>query len=342
MAQSDVRASQYGYGNPSPDLLERYREVYSRDGVDGDANRAALLWDSKGQSQDWAGQNAYGNFLQMVGREPTLQELQQFIPIYQGAYGQGNSAVANYAQMDAQKPQNLVKKAPQHYGSVENLFSQMLGRQATQEEKDHFGGLLASGQVDAYQLQDFLRGTPEYQTGEDKKFRGGLASELEGYDTEFFNKQKGNVFSDYLQRGFGGSSSLDYALTDLMGNIAKERGKYLADVSARQYGGNKELAIGNYRNTMDRYSDDRNYERNRLQNAYQQNYDRANEIGDYYTQERAYRGSRGGGQAPWGQLAGGALGAGIGAFAGGPMGASAGWNIGSGLGGGYDYLNQNR
>ena len=294
-AQPNVyTASGYGPGNPSPKLIDRYREVLQRPEVQGDANRAALLWDSQGRSNDWAGQNVYGNFVRMVGREPTEQELAQFIPIYQGSYNQGNAALANFAQYESQRPENLQKKAPQYADQVNQQFQGMLGRQATPEEINHFGGLLASGNTDAYQLQDFLRGTTEFQGAEDKKFRGGLASELEGYDTSFFNKAKENVISRFGDTGGlqNRSSALDFALTDLMGQIAEKRGSYLANLSSQQYGGNKDLALGNYRGAQDQYLNEMNQRRGNSYNQFLGNQNRANEIGDYYRQAEDYRQSQ--------------------------------------------------
>lgn len=284
--------SSYGRGNPSPNLIERYREVYNRPEVAGDANRAALLWDSQGQSADWAGQNAYGNFLQIVGREPTLNELHQLIPIYQGGYAQGNAAVANYAQMQEQNPRNLAEKAPQYADDVNRVFQSQLGRSATPDELTHFGSAIATGNLDPYQLQDFLRGTTEYQTAQDKQFRQGLSSELENQDLSFFNKAKQNIISQFMQNGTYGSSALDSALVDLAGQLADKRASYLSNLTAQQYGGNKDLALGNYQNTQNQFLNERNYARDQARSAFDYNRSRADELGDYYRQAADYRQSQ--------------------------------------------------
>jgi hypothetical protein len=284
--------SPYGRGNPSPNLVDRYREVYNRPELANDPHRGALLWDSKGTSADAAGQNVYNYFQQTVGRDPTSSELAQFIPIMQGSYTHGNSAISSYLDMQAQRPGALADKAPTFAPQVNDVFQTVLGRQPDKEELSHFGSLLASGNVDAYGLRDFLKGSSEFQTAEDTKFRGGLASELQGYDNQFFDKAKENVLSRFANNGtMGGSarsSALDFALTDLMGQIAEKRGSYLADLSSRQYGGNKDLAISNYRGTMDRYLDDVNAERNRGYQNIDRAYGRSQEIDDYNRQQRSY------------------------------------------------------
>lgn len=285
---------QYGRGNPSPNLVERYREVYNRPEVQNDPNRGALLWDSKGISPDSAGQQAYNYFVSTAGREPTSSELAKFTPLYQGSYTEGNAAISAYLDLEAQKPGALAQKAPQYSEQVNKIFQSNLGRDATADELTHFGTLLASGNVDAYGLQEFVKGTDEYQTAADKKFRGSLATELEESDTRFFNKAKENVLSRFAQNGTLGSSALDFALTDLMGQIAEKRGSYLADLSAKQYGGNKDLALSNYRGTMDRYLDETNAERARGYSDINRAYGRSNDIQDYYTQMRGYRQSQDG------------------------------------------------
>jgi hypothetical protein len=278
-----------------PNDVERYREVYNRPGLENDPHRGALLWDSKGISADAAGQNVYNYFQRTAGREPTASELAQFVPIMQGSYTHGNAAISGYLDMESRRPGALAEKAPEYSGQVNEVFREMLGREARPDEAEHFGTLLASKNVDAYGLRDFLKGSDEYQTSADTKFRSGLASELEGYDTKFFDKAKENVFSRFANNNQGSrSSALDFALTDLMGQIAEKRGSYLADLSARQYGGNKDLALSNYRSSMDRYLGEQDFARNRGYQNIDRSFDRAREIEDFYRQKGIYDESRDG------------------------------------------------
>lgn len=273
-------------------LVDRYAEVYNRPGLQGQPNRGALLWDSTGQSYDSAGQSAYNAFQEIVGRAPSEIELNQFIPIFQGAYTQGRAAVSNFAQLESQRPENLRKNSAQYTDQVSRVFQSMVGRAPSEDEISHFGGLMASGEVDAYTLQDFLRGTPEYQGQQDTKFRGQLSDELVNSDVKYFDRAKQSVLGQFMRNGTGQSSALDSALTDLMGQIAEKRQNYLSNLSANQYQGNKDLALGNYNNAMDQFINERNYNRGIRQNAFDQNYSRANEIGDYYRQANDYRQSQ--------------------------------------------------
>lgn len=280
--------------NPGTGLVNRYEEVYNRPELQGQNNRGALLWDSTGRSSDSAGQSAYNAFQDIMGRAPSEIELNQFLPVFQGSYEQGRGAVANFAQMESQKPQNLAKNAPQYHDQVNQVFKSMLGRDASSDELSHFGGMIASGNLDAYQLQNFLTGTPEYQGAQDKTFRSGLEGELQGYDQKFFDKSKQGLIAQGAQNGqtLGNSSALDSALVDLMGQIADKRGQYLANLSSQQYGGNKDLAIGNYKSTMDQYLGDQQTQRNQTFNAFNGNVNRANDMYDYAKQMNDYNQSQ--------------------------------------------------
>lgn len=285
---------------------------------------------------------AYKAFKDQIGRDPETNEFSQILPVYRQDPTLANAWLAQYAEQEKLKPSNLVRRAPEYADQINSVFQSMLGRSATQDEINHFGSQLASGNVDTYQLQDFLRGTPEYQTQQDTKFRSGLAGELQGYDTKFLQRGTEDILNRYAQTGGlqNQSSALNFAMADLAGKIAEQRGQYLAGLSAQQYGGNKELALQNYGNTMNQFLGNQQNQLGRsqqLQDFYQ---GRSNELTDYARQRQDYMDmlnsqQRGGGMN-WGALAGGALGAGIGGLAGGPMGANAGFNIGSGIGGGYD------
>lgn len=295
--------------------------------------------------KDAGNYQAYQSFQSMMGRPPTSEEFAQIVPIFQQADGQkyGNAWLAQYKQQYDADPRNRLKDAPRFSESINQQFQSMLGRGATQDEINHFGSLMATGNVDAYQLQDFLRGTTEYQQGQDKQFRSGLSKELEDSDVRYFDRAKQGVLSQFMQNGTMGSSALDSALADLMGQIAEKRQGFLSQVSSQQYGANKDLAIGNYNNARNDYFGEQAYKRG--QASKQQDYyqGRSDNLTDYNRQQQDYMNylnSQGGRRkAPWGQIAGGAIGGGIGAFMGGPTGAAAGYQIGSGVGGGYDYLN---
>lgn len=255
------------------------------------------------------------DFEQIYGRQPTEAELAQIVPAYVGSdqhitnNAQGKSYIAQMYQAEQNSPAKLYEKqqaewrkeAPNQYGSVGNTIKSLLGRDASQDELDHFGTMLASGQVDAYQLQDFLKAQPEYQGAQDKKFRGELSSELEGYDRSFFDTAKEDVISRYAQMGRSTSPALDVALTDLQGQINERRGQYLAQLGADQYRGNKDAAFGDYRTTQSDWLSRRNQDIDARYSGMDRMRSRADEISDYTRQNSdfdRYNSMYGGGKQP--------------------------------------------
>lgn len=233
----------------TPDeLLRRYAQT--------DRNFNNGTWDANYS-------NAYRSFKSQIGRDPTASEFAQLIPAFQQGTTYGNAIIGSIRDRLAQNPNDPMNqgRAGQYGGQIRQVFKSMLGRDATPEEVNHFGSLMSTGNVNAYQLQDFLRGTPEYQTQEDTKFRGGLTKELENADISFFDRAKQGLQAQYMRQGTNMSSAMDSALTDLMGQIAEKRSQYLAGLSSQQYGGNKDLALQNYRGTQDRYLNEQNYNR---------------------------------------------------------------------------------
>lgn len=315
----------------------------------------------------------YKSAQDVLGRDLTPTEFAKLAPTFgsgsQKEIEAGRGYLAQLADQEANSPQALDKKyqasAGQYGGQVNDLFQQMLGRAATADEQAHFGKMLASGQTDPYELQQFMTQLPEYrdaqdaaaqqkQAAADAASRDQLNTSLQAQDLDFFNKAKENVISRFAQNGTLNSPSLDFALTNLMGDIQKQRSAYMAQLARQDYANeaantrqdylaNKDLLRQDYTNSMNQMLDTQNYNRNlatqNASNALNRSYD----IADYTTQrndllDQMNRLQQTRRQSHTGQLVGGLLGAGIGAF-GGPMGAMAGYQIGSGLGGGYDYLN---
>lgn len=234
--------------------------------------------------------NAYRSFKSIVGRNPTASEFAEILPIFQGSNGQqlGNAYLAQFAESEKQRPENLRKRSGEYSGQVGNIYQDLLNRGASQAEIEHFGSLLASGQVDEYTLRQFVQQLPEYQSAQDKSFREGLNTELQGYDTDAFNKGKEDILSSYARSGKSNSSALDFALTNLMGDIAKERGRYLSGLSAQQYGGNKAAARQDYGAALDDYISSRDYGRDLRQNRMSDYITRGRELSDYDRQMEDY------------------------------------------------------
>lgn len=290
-------------------------------------------------------------FLELFGRNPTASELTMLAPAYIGGdgrianMGQGDAAVAQYFQSFSNSPEQInkgnrdkyAKEAPQHYDSVNKLFQENWGREATQEELDHFGSELASGSADAYQLQQFLRQQPEYTQKQDAAFRSGLSNELAGYDRETLEKTLlPSIQSNFAKQGRSVDSS---AFASAAANAAQgqtaDRGRYIAGLSASQYEGSKDRAYQDYANMVAQQQSLKSAGLQAQYGGQQALTGRLNDITDFNTQSQLYNqylaryGKRNNGLA--GPLAG-LAGAGIGAAFGGPAGGMLGFQLGNSLG----------
>ena len=282
----------------------------------------------------------YREATNMLGRDLTQNEFAQLAPYF----GTGNprdveagrAALASYAEQQKKTPQALQSQAGQYSGDVNSIFNDLLKRGASQDEVNHFGSLLASGQVDAYTLKQFVSQLPEYTQAQDKTERGRLNTELSGYDQDFFNRAKEDVISRYSKAGIQNSPSLDFALTNLMGDIQKQRSQYIAGLAREDYTRGRDVQRQDYGASMDQMLADKNYGRQRSDNYSDLLLNRSFASQDYQRQQddlmRLLSGQQGQRRSGSGGFLGGLAGAGIGGFLGGPMGASTGYQIGQGAG----------
>jgi hypothetical protein len=275
------------------------------------------------------------SYKETFGRLPTVNEVSLAAPAFQASGTSGNAYVAQLYQ--SQNPNEAAKKgASNQYGSVDQLFQSKLGRGATQEEKDHFGTLLASKQYDLYDIGDMLDNLPENVRKQDEDFRKGLTDTLQKQDQQYYNeKVLPGIRQSFLQSG-GTLDPNDSTYAAALANAAKEqnttREGFLSNLTSSQYEGNKNRAYSDYVNNF-------NYSRGRTDSAADRNTQRMYDYENFNMQKQAYDaylsryGKRSQGQGI-GQMAGGIIGGAAGAYFGGPQGASAGYQMGAGLGGG--------
>ncbi len=291
--------------------------------------------------------NIANDYQNIFGRLPTTQEVAQAMPAYQQPGGNGGAFVSNLYQQEQNSPDKIaakqqadnLAKAPQFSGQVNNLFQGQFGRSATQDELNHFGSLLASGNSDPYQLQQFLQQQPEYTQKQDKNFQDQLSGQLSGYDQQYF---KNNILPSlqeaYAKQGRSfDSSAFQGAATNSAQQQNVGRQQYLAGLSASQYQGRQQNAYQDYANAVANQQNLTNFGIQAKYGALQNTANRVNDLSDFNSQAQLYNsylanyGKRNNGI---GGLAGGLLGAGLGAYLGkgNPQAISAGYGVGSGLG----------
>lgn len=222
--------------------------------------------------------NGYATFLNVLGRAPTETEWAQLAPAFQGDNGavNGRAAVAAYIESYKKTPEYLKTQAGQYTGDVNQIFQSLFGRDPTSSELDYYGQRLATKETTPYEISQFVQQTPEYQSIRDKQFREGVASELAPLEQDVMKRGKEMLIADYASRGInpGSSPALDFAITDMLGDIAKQRSSYLTNLSAQQYGGNKAAAREDYGTSLGSYM-------NTLNQQKQRNYG----LLDYYNQQ---------------------------------------------------------
>lgn len=294
---------------------------------------------------------AFLDFKNVFGRNPTASELSMLSPNYAGNKNvtnnaNGKSIVSQYYQSIAKSPDNLAtrererleKEAPEHYGSVDETFQSTLGRNATDEEKSHFGSLLASKQLDTYQLGQFIGELPESVKKQDAEFRTKLSGELDTQNQKYFSDK---ILPSIQQRFQAQGRSVDSsgyaaALALAAEDQSANRENFLTNLSANQYGNQTANARADYQTTLDRYYQSKDYSTDRSNYLADQLQGRATEFGNYNLQKSAYdeylsRYGKRGGSPMAGIGAGAATGATIGAGFGG-IGAPIGAVIGAGVG----------
>lgn len=310
---------------------------------------------SKGQAgqfataQDQLQKQAYDAAKSILGRDITGNEFAQILPRFLGPNGlaTGRAYVASMAQDEANSPQGLAKNAPKYYDQVNQLFQQNLGRAATQNELDHYGGMLASNQTDAYGLQQSLQGSPEYQQQQNTKFQNSIIPQTQQYVTDTFNRVKPDIISQFANNGIQNSSALDFALTNMLGQLSSQESNYVTGLKASQYGNNQQLALQQGQGALDQYLNNYYNQKQNNQNMMNALTQRSWNAQDYQTQMNDYmnyvNSQKQSQPSGWGPLVGGLVGAGAGAFlsppGSGALGAGMGYNIGSGLGSSFNYLN---
>ncbi len=257
-----------------------------------------------GGGQQAADYYAWEAFTKQFGRNPTQSELSQLSSAYMSGdpnianTSGGNAAVGQYFQSIASNPANQYaqqqsqyeKDAPKFYDKINGMYQQTVGREATEAEKKHFGSLLASGQVDDYQIGQFLTALPENVKKQDEEFRSGLNKTLQGQDAQYFNEQlMPGIQSNFAKQGRSVDSSAFSNSLALAGQQQnRQRESFLSGLTADQYKNSQGLAQNAYQQSYGNYQGLQDYSRQRgaqLQDALT---GRVNQIQDFAMQKQAY------------------------------------------------------
>jgi len=262
-------------------------------------------------SQESVDQMAYDSMREILGRDVSEVEFRKWRPYFTGDQNEGWAYLARVKEQEDQEAEDKgEEKDPADYeSSVKGLYQDVLGREATADELEHYSTMMAKEGVDAYSIRQYLQEQPEYWEAQDAAMVEGLAGKTLGFQEQAYEKIMPQIMSQYKKTGKANSSSLDFAMTEAWTDLERQRQQFLSGLSASQYGGRKDLALQNYRDMLNQYRGDTDYMR-RLQAMETargwQNEDvyrnRAWETADYNRQSQDYANwmrSQGGGQTDW-------------------------------------------
>lgn len=256
-------------------------------------------------------------------------------------YGDISGLANSYIQNNYQDAINSrgQGQAPGQYNAVSQAFQQTLGRDATQEEKDHFGALLANKTLDSYSLNQWLSQLPENVTKQDAEFRKNLSGDLQKQDAQYYNEQVlPGISQSFAKSGRSfDSSGYAQALAQAAQQQNRQREGFLSNLTAQQYNQNKSNVYDQYLNSVGRTQALDDYNRQRGNALTDASYQHLNQLGDYELQRQAYEGylkryGKRNNNGGLGALAGGVAGAGLGSLIGGPAGLLPGYGLGAGFG----------
>lgn len=209
---------------------------------------------------------AFGDFQAMFGRNPTASELSQLAPSYMSGdpnianQTAGRAQVAAYYNSVANNPVNIAaaqqaqgladyQKGQAGFDATTNAaFQQATGQAATADELSHFGGLLATGQIDAYGLSQLAGQTQAAQQYQTQQYQNTLSNNLQ--------QTQGNYFQNYInpsilsQTAAAGRDPNSSGVQQAEVQAGKQQNydlqNYLAQFGATQYGQSAQNQQGVY------------------------------------------------------------------------------------------------
>ena len=311
-------SNQYGYTDDTGNFVPDQISGYGTQGFDQAWNKYLNLQRQSNQYNPDVATKELANYADIfkqhfkdyAGRDPNADEYSRFwqeVVAPQGSYPGGkyagipelidrtNNLIRNdlAGEISQGKQSDAQAKIPSYTGQLNSVFNATLGRDATQDEVDHFGKMFASGDADSYTLAQALQQLPEYQNAQNQKNRDALSGELKKADTDYFNQNlMPTIQQNFAQQGRvvgPESQTLANALVSAgnQQNVAREQ--YLAQLGASDYANTRQNTINQYLAQQQRnwqlqdQSTARNYQLS------DQAYTRANDVTDYDRQMAAYQ-----------------------------------------------------
>lgn len=279
------------------------------DSPDGSAPISTLpSYGGAGGSLQAATYYAAQDFVKMFGRNPTQTELSQLAPQYLSGDANltnstaGQQALSQYYQNIANSPENLQKRqladAQKSYttgkagfdSTTAAAFQQATGRAPTADELSHFGGLLATGQIDSYGLSQLVGQTAEAQQKQTTDYQNTLSANLQSTQGDYFkNYINPSILSETAAAGRDpNSSGVQQAEVQAGKQQNYDLQNYLANFGATQYGQSAQNQQGVYQQYLNQQYSQQNANTSYAlgQNSYNQQ--QLQNTQNYNLQQNAY------------------------------------------------------
>lgn len=216
----------------------------------------APVYGGRGGGDQAAAYYAYQDFKNQFGRAPTQSELSMLTPSYVGGdpnvanLSAGKGGVAAYYNSLTNTPTNIAanqqkqaldaynKNKDQYNGQINQVFQGSVGREASADEANHFGALLASGQIDQYGLSQLLGQSQEAQQRQTQNYQDTLSKNLQSTQGDYFkNYINPAILSQTAAAGRDpNSSGVQNAEVQAGKQQNYDLQNYLANFGASQYG----------------------------------------------------------------------------------------------------------
>lgn len=160
---------------------------------------------------------------------------------------------------------------------VGQAYLNLLGRQATPEELNHFAAFMDEGHLNANEIGQVLQSLPEYQSKLLESNTNAYGAKLGANDNAILDQAAAKINSNFAGLGRPVSSGMTGAFSQAAQNLAMSRQSALADFYGRGLNNNAAMTASQGQNALDRGYGLRDEHRKR-----------GYEIEDYYRQKNDY------------------------------------------------------
>ncbi len=145
-----------------------------------------------------------------------------------------NAALANIKVDRLSNPRVSTEQQGQNEMTVKEIFQSTLGRDPSKYELTSFAKQIALGD-DPLILQQTLQQSGEYLDQKATKFRDKQAEQLQGFQSQAFERAAPTIISQFMRAGRLNSSGLQSALASAQQELTQQNNQYLAGMSREDF-----------------------------------------------------------------------------------------------------------